>query len=81
MTNEQIKEIVARAEDEHEYLKDRVHDLYDENVKLKEKIKEILNNKREIMVRQMLQGYVDYKEILYQLDEEIRQALKGIDKE
>ena len=51
------------------------------NKELKEKIEEILNNKREIMIRQMLRGYVDYEEILYQLDEEIRQALKDSDKE
>ena len=51
------------------------------NKELKEKIEEILNNKREIMVRQMLQGCVDYEEILYQLDEEIRQALEDSDKE
>lgn len=51
------------------------------NKELKEKIEEILNNKREIMLKQMLQGHVDYEEILYQLDEEIRQVLKDSDKE
>lgn len=51
------------------------------NKELKEKIEEILNNKREIMIRQMLQGSVDYEELLYQIDEEIRQALKESDKE
>ena len=51
------------------------------NKELKEKIEEILNNKREIMIRQMLRGYVDYEEILFQLDEEIRQVLKESDKE
>lgn len=51
------------------------------NKELKEKIEEILNNKREIMLRQMLRGYVDYEELLFQLDEEIRQVLKDSDKE
>lgn len=51
------------------------------NKELKEKIEEILNNKREIMVKQMLQDCVDYEEILYQLDEEIRQVLKDSEKE
>ena len=51
------------------------------NKELKEKIEEILNNKREIMIKQMLQGYVDYEEILYQVDEEIRQVLEDSDKE
>ena len=40
MTNEEVKEIIDRAEDEYDRLKDRVHDLYDENHKLKEIIKE-----------------------------------------
>lgn len=41
MTNEEIQSIVARAEDEYEMLKDRVHDLYDENENLKSILKDI----------------------------------------
>lgn len=41
-----------------------------------EKILEILNNKREIMVKEILQGIsVDYKELLFEIDEEIRKIL------
>lgn len=84
MTNEQIKEIVARAEDEHEYLKDRVHDLYDENVKLKGEI-ERLNNKEE----QLIRGLEDLIIVGEQVENEwavdickmIIKELKGSDKE
>lgn len=41
-----------------------------------EKILEILNNKREIMVKNILYGRgVDYKELLFEIDEEIRKIL------
>ena len=44
---------------------------------MKEKILEVLNNKRDIMTKQMLFGMsVDYKELLFQVDEEIRKIIK-----
>ena len=46
---------------------------------IKEKIEIILNNKRTIMLQQMLSGNVDYKELLFQIDEEIREVLKDSD--
>lgn len=46
---------------------------------IKEKIETILNNKRTIMLQQMLLGNVDYEELLYQIDEEIREVLKDSD--
>lgn len=40
------------------------------------KILEVLNNKRDIMTKQMFYGFsVDYKELLFQIDEEIREIL------
>ena len=38
MTNEEINAICARAEAEYEWMKDRLHDLNDENKQLKEQI-------------------------------------------
>ena len=38
MTDEQVKEVYARAEMGYEMLKDRVHDLYDKNVELQQRI-------------------------------------------
>ena len=38
MTNEEVKEVYARAEIEYELLKDRVHDQYDEIQQLKQRI-------------------------------------------
>ena len=46
---------------------------------IKEKIETILNNKRTIMLQQMLSGNVDYEELLFQIDEEIREVLKDSD--
>lgn len=46
---------------------------------VKEKIEIILNNKRAIMLQQMLSGNVDYEELLFQIDEEIREVLKDSD--
>lgn len=44
---------------------------------MKEKILEVLNNKRNIMTKQMLYGLsVDYQELLFQIDEEIRKIIK-----
>lgn len=36
MTNEEIQEIVAKADDEYDRLKDRVHEQYDEIERLKD---------------------------------------------
>jgi len=42
-------------------------------------IREILNNKREISVTQLLdRGYCDYEELLYQVDEEIKKVLDKV---
>lgn len=47
---------------------------------MKDKILEILNNKRDIMTKQMLCGIsVDYQELLFQVDEEIRKIIKYSD--
>jgi hypothetical protein len=46
---------------------------------IKEKIEKILNDKRTIMLQQMFSGNVDYEELLYQVDEEIREVLKDSD--
>lgn len=41
-----------------------------------EKILEILNNKREIMMKEIIYGIsVNYKELLFEIDEEIRKLL------
>ena len=45
-----------------------------------EKIEKILNDKRAIMLQQMFSGNVDYEELLFQIDEEIREVLKDSDK-
>jgi len=41
VTNEEIQEIVAKADAEYDMLKDRVHDLYDENKVLKKEIERL----------------------------------------
>ena len=55
------------------------NDSLEEIERLNNIIKEIidtLNNKREILVTQLLDGgYCDYEELLYQVDEEIRKIL------
>ena len=38
LSDEEVQEIVRRAEDHYEMMKDRVHDLYDENKELKNTI-------------------------------------------
>lgn len=49
---------------------------------MKDKILEVLNNKRDIMLKQMLCGMsVDYEELLFQVDEEIRKIIKDSDNE
>lgn len=47
MTNEEINALYDRAEAEYEMIKDKCHDLYDENKQLKEQIckaKEYIKN-------------------------------------
>lgn len=44
MTNDEVQEIIDRAEDEYDRLKDRVHDLYDENKQLKADLQEANDN-------------------------------------
>lgn len=47
---------------------------------MKDKILEVLNSKREFLMERMFYGmYIDYKELLFQIDEEIRKILKGSD--
>lgn len=47
---------------------------------MKDKILEVLNNKRDIMLKQMLFGLsVDYEELLFEVDEEIRKIIKDSD--
>lgn len=41
MNNEELKEIVARADAEYDMLKDRVHELYDSNEELKQRLEDI----------------------------------------
>ena len=44
MTDEEVKEIIDRAEDEYDRLKDRVHDLFDENKQLRADLQEAKDN-------------------------------------
>lgn len=55
MTNEEIQTIAAKAEAEYENLKDRVHDLYDQNQEKEKRINKALK-------------YIDglFKEVLLQ---------------
>ncbi len=56
MTNEEVKEVYARAEMEYDMLKDRVHDLYDKNVELQqenEKLKNILVELENFIIRKV----------------------------
>lgn len=73
MTNDEVQEIIDRAEDEHDRLKDRVHEQYDEIERLNSIINEFevwLNDKYEEM------HDIWYIKVLNKLKE-----LKGSDKE
>lgn len=67
MTNDEVQEIIDRAEDEYDRLKDRVHDLYDENQQLKADLQEANDNvtwwqnrfKSEHMQNKELQTKID----------------------
>ena len=48
MTNDEVQEIIDRAEDEYDRLKDRVHEQYDEIERLKEYSIELENRIDEI---------------------------------
>ena len=55
MTNEEVQEIIDRAEDEYDRLKDRVHEQYDEIERLNNDIKELLkenSNKEKVIIAQ-----------------------------
>ena len=41
MTNEELNEIISRADDEYDQMKDRIHDLFEENKKLQGRIEEL----------------------------------------
>ena len=78
MTDEALKEVIARAEDEYEMLKDRVHDLYDENIELKNKINKAIKHIENChgMYRNTIgdiQPMINIKPVL--------DILKGVDKE
>lgn len=48
LTNEEVQEIVARAEDNYEMLKDKIHDLYDENKELQQEIERLKKREKEL---------------------------------
>lgn len=49
MTNEEIQKVVARAEDEYEMLKDRVHEQHDEIERLNNIILELSEKNRNLL--------------------------------
>ena len=71
MTNEEIQEIVAKADAEYDRLKDRVHEQYDEIKRLNN----IINKAIEYIENNVWSCYI--------LDEEkeLLGILKGVDKE
>ena len=55
MTNEEVQEIVAKADAEYDRLKDKVHEQYDEIKRLKEQLNDEIQEElkqSEIMVKQ-----------------------------
>ena len=57
MTNDEVQEIIDRAEDEHDRLKDRLHEQYDEIERLKEEYMILQNASDE--VEEELQQRID----------------------
>ena len=41
MNNEELNKIIMKAESDYEAMKDRLHELYEENQKLKQRIAEL----------------------------------------
>lgn len=72
MTNEEIQEIVAKADAEYDRLKDRVHEQYDEIERLKKEIEKL---KRHI---EAINRWIDSKLGINELN---KRELKGVDKE
>ena len=58
MTNEEINAICDRAEAEYEWMKDRLHDLNDENKQLKVK-SDLLEENNKLLIQQKTQMYED----------------------
>ena len=46
ISNEELEQILMRADDEFDSIKDKCHDLYDENVMLKNRINELEQQKK-----------------------------------
>ena len=76
MTNDEVQEIIDRAEDEYDRLKDRVHEQYDEIKRLNNIINELekwLDKKEKLTFNSWNKGIHEVQRKL--------QELKGVDKE
>ena len=85
MTNDEVQEIIDRAEDEYDRLKDRVHEQYDEIKRLNNIISELVEDipyLLEIISRneQYIKVYQDEWIAIRSAEEKIKE-LKGSDKE
>ena len=68
--------IIMKQEEEIKQLQDQLQ----QKDNITKEVREILNNKREILTMQLLDGgYCDYEELLYQVYEEIRKILDKVE--
>ena len=89
MTNDEVQEIIDRAEDEYDRLKDRVHEQYDEIKRLKEDYMILQNasDKVEEELQQRIDKAIEYMERYMFSQKEnydyihLSDILKGVDKE
>ena len=87
MSDKEIQNIVLRAEDEYERLKDRVHDLYDENKKLKEEIErlkeilDVIHEEIKYLYRKPKRLWYDDIQTLKTINAIVEKEIKGADKE
>lgn len=88
MTNEEIQEIVAKADDEYDRLKDRVHEQYDEIKRLKEEYVMLQNASDEVEeeLQQRIDKAIEYIKVCKYNDmgiryQRIEEILQGSDKE
>ena len=79
MTNEQVKACIARAEDEYDMLKDRVHEQYEELIQLDRQIK-IKNNYCQAIINIGCDydGYNTVESLKKIIDELVSLAQRGI---
>ena len=76
MTNEEIQEIVAKADAEYDRLKDRVHEQYDEIERLNNKIDKAIEKIESVRIYGLRSG----KTLIVILLNEVLDILKGSDK-